>query len=86
MRLAPCLALIVLAAAALSLPIGGGSLRDYNSAAIVILVGLFACFLATYPALKPAAFLLPSIVLFFASRSFGNYLIALVPAAIVGRF
>ena len=66
----------------LSLPIGGGSLRDYNSAAIVILVGLFACFLATYPALKPAAFLLPSIVLFFATRSFGSYLVMLIPAAV----
>ena len=34
------------------------------------------------PALKPAAFLLPSIVLFFATRSFGSYLVMLIPAAI----
>ena len=66
----------------LSLPIGGGSLQAYNSAAIVILLGLLACYLATYPVLKPAAFLLPSIVLFFATRSFGSYLVMLIPAAV----
>jgi hypothetical protein len=66
----------------LSLPIGGGSLRDYNSAAIVILVALLACYLTTYPVLKPVAFLLPSIVLFFATRSFGSYLVMLIPAAV----
>jgi hypothetical protein len=32
--------------------------------------------------LKPAAFLLPSIVLFFATRSFGSYLVTLIPAAL----
>jgi uncharacterized membrane protein len=66
----------------MSLPVGGGSLSDYNSAAIVVLVGLLACYLVTYPALKPAAFLFPSIVLFFATRSFGSYLVMLIPAAV----
>ena len=66
----------------LSLSVGGGSLRDYNSAAIVVLVALLACYVATYPVLKPAAFLLPSIVLFFATRSFGSYLVMLIPAAV----
>jgi hypothetical protein len=66
----------------LSLPVGGGSLRDYNSAAIVVFLALIACYLATYPVLKPAAFLLPSIVLFFAARSFGSYLVMLIPAAV----
>jgi uncharacterized membrane protein len=66
----------------LSLPLGGGSLRDFNSAAIVVLAALLACYLASYPALKPAAFLLPSIVLFFATRSFGSYLVTLIPAAV----
>jgi hypothetical protein len=32
--------------------------------------------------LKPAAFLLPSVVLFFATRSFGSYLVMLIPAAV----
>jgi uncharacterized membrane protein len=66
----------------LSLPVGGGSLQDYSSAAAVVFVALFACYLATYPVLKPAAFLLPSIVLFFATRSFGSYLVMLIPAAV----
>ena len=66
----------------LSLPLGGGSLRDFNYAAIVVLAALLACYLTTYPALKPAAFLLPSIVLFFATRSFGSYLVTLIPAAV----
>jgi uncharacterized membrane protein len=66
----------------LSLPVGGGSLRDYSLAAIVVFLALVACYLATYPMLKPAAFLLPSIVLFFATRSFGSYLVMLIPAAV----
>ena len=66
----------------LSLPVGGGSLRDYSYAALVVFLALIACYLATYPVLKPAAFLLPSIVLFFATRSFGSYLVMLIPAAV----
>jgi uncharacterized membrane protein len=66
----------------LSLSVGGGSLHAYNSAAMVVFMALLACYLTTYPALKPAAFLLPSIVLFFATRSFGSYLVMLIPAAV----
>ena len=66
----------------LSLPVGGGSLRAFNAAALVVFAALLACYLAAYPVLKPAAFLLPSIVLFFATRSFGSYLVMLIPAAI----
>jgi uncharacterized membrane protein len=67
---------------ALSLPAGGGSLRAFNAAAVVVLVSLLACYLTAYPALKPAAFLLPSVVLFFAARSFGSYLVMLIPPAV----
>ncbi len=66
----------------LSLPLGGGSLNGYTAAALVVFVALLACYLTTYPALKPAAFLLPSIVLFFATRSFGSYLVMLIPAGV----
>jgi uncharacterized membrane protein len=66
----------------LSLATGGGSLLAYNVAAVVVLAAVFACYVTSYPALKPAAFLLPSIVLFFATRSFGSYLVMLIPAAI----
>jgi uncharacterized membrane protein len=66
----------------LSLGVGGGSLRAYTLAALVVLVAALACFAVAYPVLKPAAFLLPSVVLFFATRSFGSYLVMLIPAAI----
>ncbi len=66
----------------LSLMAGGGSLVAYNLAAIVLLVVMLGCFVTTYPVLKPAAFLLPSVALFFADRSFGSYLIMLIPAAL----
>ncbi len=66
----------------LSLPIGGGSLSDYSAAAVVVFLALLVCYAVTYPVLKPAAFLLPSIVLFFATRSFGSYLVMLIPAAV----
>ena len=66
----------------LSLGVGGGSLLAYNVAAVVVLAAVLACYVATYPALKPATFLLPSVVLFFATRSFGSYLVMLIPAAI----
>jgi len=66
----------------LSLMAGGGSLLAYNVAAVVLFAAMLACFVTTYPALKPAAFLLPSVALFFADRSFGSYLVMLVPAAL----
>lgn len=66
----------------LSLMAGGGSLTAYAVAGAVALAALLACYVTTYPVLKPAAFLLPSIALFFADRSFGSYLVMLVPAAL----
>jgi uncharacterized membrane protein len=66
----------------LSLAVGGGSIRAYTIASLVVMVAALACFAVMYPMLKPAAFLLPSVVLFFATRSFGSYLVMLLPAAI----
>jgi uncharacterized membrane protein len=66
----------------LSLTVGGGSLVAYNVAAVVALTAILACYVSMYPALKAVAFLLPSIALFFADRSFGSYLVMLIPAAI----
>ena len=66
----------------LSLMAGGGSLTAYNVTAAIVLAAMLACYVTTYPALKPAAFLLPSIALFFADRSFGSYLVMLVPSAL----
>jgi uncharacterized membrane protein len=67
----------------LSLTIGGGSLLAYNVAAIVVFAAIFAVYVTMYPALKAPAFLLPSVALYFADRSFGSYLVMLIPAAIV---
>jgi hypothetical protein len=66
----------------LSLAVGGGSLRDYSVAAVLVFMAALACFVAAYPVLKPAAFVLPSVVLFFATRSFGSYLVMLIPAGV----
>jgi uncharacterized membrane protein len=67
---------------ALALPAGGGSLLAYNVAAAVVLAACLACYVTNYRLLKPATFLIPSIVLFFATRSFGSYLVMLIPAAV----
>jgi uncharacterized membrane protein len=69
-------------AISLSLMAGGGSLTAYDAAAVIVFASLLALFVTAYPALKPVAFLLPSIALFFADRSFGSYLVMLVPAAL----
>lgn len=67
----------------LSMAVGGGSLLAYNVAAVVIFIVILGCYIAVYPTAKTAAFVLPSIALFFADRSFGSYLIMLIPAALV---
>ena len=67
----------------MSLATGGGSLRDYSVAAIVVMLTALACYVSAFPILKPATFLLPSVVLFFATRSFGSYLVMLIPPAMV---
>jgi uncharacterized membrane protein len=66
----------------LSLAVGGGSLTAYTVAALAVLLAALACFIAAYPVLKPALFLIPSVILFFATRSFGSYLVMMLPAAI----
>ena len=70
----------------LFLGIGGGSLLAYSVALVVILLWLFVTFVLTYPALKRAAVLIPAIVLFFSARSFGSYLVTLIPAALVAAY
>lgn len=66
----------------LSLAVGGGSLTAYTVAALAVMAVALACFTVAYPVLKPALFLLPSVILFFATRSFGSYLVMMIPAAI----
>lgn len=67
----------------LFLRLGGGSLTAYSLLAGVVLIVLLACYVLTYPLLRPVTFVLASLVLFFASRSFGSYLVALLPVMVV---
>ena len=67
----------------LFLGLGGGSLAAYTVAVVVVFVALWLVFVATYPSLKAWAVLCPTLVLFFSARSFGSYLVTLLPAALV---
>jgi uncharacterized membrane protein len=64
--------------------LGGGSLAAYTIVMILAALLLLAVFIGTYPLLRPATFMLPSLAYFFAARSQTNYLIALIPVALVG--
>ena len=66
----------------LALGIGGGSLLAYTAAAACVLVCLWALEVASWPKLRPVVVLLPSLVLFFATRSLGSYLVELLPVAL----
>jgi hypothetical protein len=67
----------------LFLGLGGGSLTAYTIALVVVFVSLWLAFVVTYPALKAWAVVAPALVLFFSARSFGSYLVTLLPAALV---
>lgn len=59
----------------------GGSLSAVTALSVVALVALGIIYAATYPRLKGWTFFAPSLILFWATRSFGSYLVMLVPAA-----
>lgn len=65
------------------LHLGGGDLRWYSLLSLLTLTALVVAILIGPHSLTRLTFLLPAVVLFFASRSFGNYLTALIPAAFV---
>jgi hypothetical protein len=65
----------------LFLHIGGGALSGYSWMAGVAFVSLLALYVASYPRLRGWTFVVPSLVLFFATRSFGSYLVMLAPVA-----
>lgn len=66
--------------------LGGGSLTAYSVALLLAFVVLWLGFVATYPASKYCAVLCPAVVLFFSSRSYGSYLVTLLPPAMVAAF
>jgi len=67
----------------LFLGLGGGSLTAYTLALVVVFAALWLAFVVTYPTLKAWAVVAPALVLFFSARSFGSYLVTLLPAALV---
>ena len=67
----------------LFLGLGGGSLSAFSWGLVVVFLSLVAIYVVTYPAMKSLAVVLPAVVLFFSARSFGSYLVTLLPAAIV---
>ena len=64
-------------------PWGSGSLHAFTWLSIVVLLFLLSAYPLTYPRLKPLTFLVPTIALFFATRSFSSYLLMLIPVTIV---
>ncbi len=59
--------------------LGGGNLSLYTVGAILLLLTFLLLEVFYYKHFKRLIFLLPSVVLFFPSRSFGSYLIDLFP-------
>jgi uncharacterized membrane protein len=70
----------------LFLGVGGGSLLAYTVCALVVYLALLSVFAASYPSLKRWAVVFPAFALLFASRSFGSYLVMLLPAALVAAY
>jgi hypothetical protein len=65
----------------LFLHVGGGALSLYTVVAVVALVSMLAVYVTSYPLLRGWTFVIPSLILFFATRSFGSYLVMLAPVA-----
>ena len=63
--------------------IGGGSLALFNDLGVIVLLAGLCSLFFYYKALKPLIFFMPSVVLFWASRSFASYLLDLLPFAIL---
>lgn len=67
----------------LFLHLGGGSLQAYSLLLGLALVLLLITYMGTYPLLRTATFMLPALAYFFAPRSYTDYLVALIPPALV---
>jgi uncharacterized membrane protein len=71
-------------ALSLFLHLGGGSLFAFTVATALMALLTLVAYVGTYPLMRPATFMLPALIYFFTSRSQTNYLIALIPVAIIG--
>ena len=63
--------------------IGGGNLKLFTYAAVLLFLALLLWYIASYPRMKAWTFLLPSLFLVLPTRSLANYLTMLAPVAIV---
>lgn len=63
--------------------VGGGDLQTLSLAGAAFLAGALLAFAVRYPALKRGWALLVALAFFWPTRSFGSYLIMMVPAALV---
>jgi uncharacterized membrane protein len=64
--------------------LGGGDLTAFMLSLAAVSLLVLVVFIATYPLLRPATFLLAAIAYLFAARSQTNYLIEFVPVVLVG--
>ena len=71
-------------ALSLFLHFGGGSLFAFTVATALMALLTLVAYVGTYPLMRPATFVFPALIYFFTSRSQTNYLIALIPVAIIG--
>jgi hypothetical protein len=71
-------------ALSLFLHLGGGSLFAFTVATAFMAILTLVAYVGTYPLMRPATFILPALIYFFAARSQTNYLIALIPVAVIG--
>jgi hypothetical protein len=71
-------------ALSLFLHMGGGSLFAFTVATVFMALLILVAYVGTYPLMRSATFVLPALIYFFAARSQTNYLIALIPVAIIG--
>lgn len=66
--------------------VGGGDLGLYTLGAVALLTGLLVCFWISFDSLWRCAFILPSLALFFPTRSLAEYWMTLVAVWMVSVF
>jgi uncharacterized membrane protein len=67
----------------LFLHVGGGSLAAFSFATALLAILLVIAYVGTFPLLRSATFALPALILFFSARSDPNYLVSLLPVAMI---
>jgi uncharacterized membrane protein len=66
--------------------LGGGRVDLYTDGAMFLLIGIWVLYVAYYRHLRFATFVLPTLFLYFATRSLDGYFTSLTVAGLVGAF